>query len=217
MKKNIFFFIILLFFYFPTVKGQFSIGIKSGLTFSKVKYVNNDINRLMKNFMQTKAGINGGIITQYYFVRGLAIQPEFYYSGKGFKYEQQYIEGKKRFDYLQLSIAGKVSTDPREEQIFAFYIAPFTSFWTSGKRWEVDSKDNESHESNFDFENDEYTYNRWDAGILIGVEFRKTQTKHRQWLIDIRYEHGFISNNITSVDGTLNRVIYLSFGYMFSW
>ena len=153
MKKFVFFLIISQFIIIPFAKSQFAIGIKSGLTFAKVKYADNDINRLMQNFMQTKAGLSGGIITQYYFVRGLAIQPEFYYSGKGFKYEQQYLEGKKRFDYIQLSIAGKVSSDPREEQIFAFYIAPFTSFWTSGKRYEMDYKDNESQESNFDFKN----------------------------------------------------------------
>ena len=219
MNRIIYFIIFISCFIFIlniNANAQFAIGFKSGVNMSYVRFANEYVHEAMKPIMKLKPGLNGGIVAEYYFVRGLAVQPEFIYTGKGYKYDQTFNDGKKRYDYLQCSVAGKVSSDNRDYRVFSAFIAPYFSYWLSGMRYHMDYKNREEQREKIDFNNPDYTYNRLDAGIIVGVEYKVKQSKHRQLTIELRYEHGLISNNISKVDGLKNRSLSLAFGYRFS-
>lgn len=216
MKKQ---YIIIAFFLLLGIKqadAQFAFGGKTGLTFSTVRYKVDKTNQLMRPFMKIKLGNQLGLTGEYYFVRGLAIQTDLQYIGKGFKYAFQYSDGKQRFDFAQINIAGKISFYEEGNITISAYAAPFTSFWVYGMKTETDNKMGEIKKENFLFNDSTYAYNRWDAGVSVGLELKITQTWHRKFLFDMHYEYSLISNDIDKVDGMLNRVIFIGVGYLFN-
>ncbi len=216
MKKQYLIISLLLLLIIKQTDAQFAFGGKTGLTFSTVQYDNDYLNKMMKPFMKVKFNNQLGVTGEYYFVKGLAVQADLQYIGKGFKYEFQFIEGKQRFDFAQINIAGKISFYEEDNITISAYAAPFISYWIYGMKTETDYKKGNVKKENFLFNDSTYAYNRWDAGVSIGLELKMTQTWHRKLIFDFHYEHSLISNDIAKVDGTLNRVLFLGFGYLFN-
>ncbi len=218
MKKTYLIITLFLLLGIKQTEAQFAFGGKTGLTFTTVRYKLDKTNKLMRPFMKPKLGNQLGLTGEYYFVRGLAIQADLQYISKGFKYAFQYSDGKQRFDYAQINIAGKISFYEEDNITISAYAAPFTSFWAYGMKTETNYKFNEIKKDNYNFTDTVYSnnYNRWDAGVSVGMELKITQNWHRKLVLDIHYEHSLISNDINKVDGMLNRVLFLGVGYLFN-
>lgn len=197
--------------------SQLSLGGRLGSTFSTVVYDNDNLDAMLRPYMKVKVGTQLGLSGEYYFVPGLSVKSDIQYISKGFKYEFQFIEGKQRFDYLQAKVAGKVDFYNDDFFIFSAYAAPFTSYWFYGMKTETDYKTREIKKDNFHFSDSTYAYNRWDAGVAIGLELKIQQTRHRQIFFDIEYQHSLISNDIDKVDGKINRTLFLGVGWLYNF
>lgn len=209
----------LFFIAFYNSYAQFSIGIKAGTNFSKVKFENENIQAVFNQYIQRRFDINEGVVSEFFFSKTLAIQSELIFTSKGYNYFQEVRDGKQKYYYVQLNTGGKIENKIDKKNYYFAMISPYLSYWLFGKRYEnnkqIGIESEEKIEFSGEYNNDIYEFNRWDAGIILIFGIKHKFSSKRFGFIDLRYEFGLINNDKINVDGTYNRVFNVNFGYLF--
>ena len=190
--------------------SQTTFGIKTGLNLCIVKYANSDINNIMKSHRKLKPGINAGFFINIELAKVISVQTEILYTQKGLKYIQEgYSKGKNTMNYIEVPVLGQYNIKINRQSKFNIYVGGYVALWTDGKYIRTSYDLYEKEKDKVDFSNEEYKYNRIDAGYLGGVSI-----KINRFVIDLRYTHSVISSSQAVADGKLNRVFSLCIAYI---
>ena len=134
------------------------IGVKGGFNLSNLYVQDSEKSELL-------AGFNGGLFAKLTIDKGIAIQPEIYYTTKGAvnTYNNGFVNGSARFNLNYIEIPLLVVINVTDN--FNFHLGPCVSYLLSGK------VKNESNVNAFNFENNINSddYNRFDGGMCAGV------------------------------------------------
>jgi len=209
MIKHLIIILIFLFIFLKTVFSQTSIGIKTGINFSKAIYLNEFNDELIKPIRKLKPGFIGGITFHQSLNKILSVQAEILYSQKGLKVKQlPYSTSINTMNYIEVPLTGHYSVVKKRHSSIDLYIGGYAAYWTDGKYKRTDISTGETEIIKVDFHNNDYTFNRIDAGIIGGIKFRGNKTD-----FFIRYTHSMLGSSQLNADALSNRVI--SFGMNF--
>jgi Outer membrane protein beta-barrel domain len=215
MKFSIIAFFLVV-FSISQINSQIYLGFTVGGNGANVTFDDDDMQHGFKSIDKLRYGYNVGISGDYYFAKVLSVELDFSYTLKGFAFEQTYSSGFKQFNYGQVNAAGKIDLNPDSDIIISPYLSPYAAYWISGKRMQTDIKTGIPRIDKIDLKSDTtYAYNRYDLGIIIGVDFKFEQPNHRYFILGTKYEQGMISTDIDKVDGWRNKNFSIYFRYMF--
>jgi hypothetical protein len=199
------------------LSGQIYLGADFGINESKIRYDDEDYQKSFKHFQKFKKGYSGGITSLLYFSEVLDLKANLFYTQKGMRYLQTYSYNDKTLNYAQLDIGGQLDLSPHSKIMLSPYISPFTSFWISGYQTFWDNKNNQYiTDQEIYLKNDTtFRYNRYDIGILTGIDLKIKQPKHRFWIIGFRYEYSMLTTAKEEVYGWKNRNICFYIQYVY--
>jgi len=217
--KNIILFILFL-FAAGNLFSQFSIGLKSGINFSKVRYEDKAIQQSFgKTSVNNRVSTNEGLIFELFMGKVLAIQSEITFSPKGFTYIQPVLQGFQKFYYSQIEIGGKVDIKIDSKTRYYLLVSPYVAYWMWGKKMQTDLKTGDVFESKFVFTGIDggwdFEYNRLDAGLILSAGLKRKNKKGDFVVWNFKYEFGMVPNSKQIAVSTLNRVISLNLAYLF--
>jgi len=197
---------------YPQIYG----GFKVGANVASVRFDNEDLNESFKYIGKPYWGYNAGFNANFYFSKVLNLKTELKYSSKGFKYEQTYYYGYKTFNYGQFSSFGQIDLNPDGNVLVSPFMGPYTAYWISGVRYQYDVKGNTYDYDKIYLNSDTtFAYNRFDSGIIVGVDFKFEKSNHKKLVMGMMYELGMVTTDIEKVDGWKNRnlTLYLELYY----
>lgn len=198
------------------IDSQIFLGFTAGGNGANVTFDDDVTQNSFKYIDKLRYGYNIGVSGDYYFAKVLSVELDFLYTLKGFAYEQTYSSGFKQFNYGQANAAGKIDLNPDGDIIISPYLSPYVAYWLSGKRMQTDIKTGVMEQDKIILKSDTtYAYNRYDSGIIIGVDFKFKQPNHRYFILGTKYEQGMVSTDIEKVDGWRNKNFSIYFKYMF--
>lgn len=198
------------------INSQIYLGFTAGGNGANVTFDDDLMQLGFKSIDKLRYGYNVGLSGDYYFADVLAVELDFAYTLKGFAYKQTYSRGFKQFNYGQVNAAGKIDLNPDGDIIVTPYLSPYVAYWISGKRMQTDIKTGVLEQDKIILKSDTtYAYNRYDSGLIIGVDFKFKQPNHRYFILGTKYEQGMVSTDIEKVDGWKNKNLSIYFRYMF--
>lgn len=215
MKKILFLSFLFLTINF-TLNSQIYLGFSGGVNAAGIRFDNDVQQNGFRKIDKPRYGYKAGLTGDFYFAKVLAVQVDLDYTLKGFAYELTYSEGYKIFNYGQISAAGKIDLNPDSKVIVSPFLAPYAAYWISGKRMQSDYKTGIIDIDKIYLSGDTtFAYNRYDIGIIAGINFKFEQPNHRYFELGIRYEQGMISTDIEKVDGWRNKNLSIYFRYVY--
>lgn len=201
--------VLIAFFYIPAC-CQISVGIVGGLNLSHAKYVDAADEQLIKPYRKLKPGMMAGIFLNNDVNEVISVQAELLYSQKGLKSVQlPYNESINTMNYIELPISGHYTVSKNSLTEFTIYVGGYISYWLTGKYKSTDLNTGIIDVRKVDFNNPDYTFNRIDAGIVAGIQYRIKRTS-----LFLRYSHGMTGSSQVNADALMLRV--LSFGINYS-
>ena len=116
-----------------------------------------------------------------------------------------------------MDIGGQVDLTPDSKIIVSPYISPFVAYWLSGTMSFWDSKNNVyvTDEEIYLGNDTTFRYNRYDTGILTGIDFKIKQPHHRFWTIGFCYEYSMLTTAREEIYGWKNRNIKFYIQYFY--
>ncbi len=204
-------------------EAQVSIGIRTGINISDVKFADKNINKVFKDFTNKRISVNDGIIFETYIFQNMALQQELIFSPKGYKYSESLAKGYHKYWYLQFNSTAKFENNIDLSNKYYILIAPYFAYWLRGVMYYKDYKNVQTFKEKIKFsyqinnygEITEYKYNRFEYGFLIAAGLKHEMDNEDNIFLEIRYEHGFNNNGILNIDATINKVFSINCGYLF--
>ncbi len=195
--------------------GQDNLALVAGANYSVVRFDNDLEQQAIEPYLRFRPGSNVSFSWEHYFAKTLSLSAGILYIRKGFAYEYTYSVGYKRYDYIILSAAGQMDVFSTGNTDLSVFVAPYAGYWVYGYRFELDYKNGVILGSRIDFKDSTYEYNRWDAGIDLGLKAKLWQTE--SWALVVRgyYQWGRVSNDRYNVSGTKNRSFVIDAGLLF--
>lgn len=205
------FFVILILVLNLNNDAQTSIGIKSGINFSKAIYLNEYNEELIKPIRQLKPGFIGGIVIHQSLNEILSVQAEILYSQKGLKTEQiPHNTTINSMNYIEIPLTGHYSIVKNRHTSLDLYVGGYSAYWIGGKYTITDYQTNVILKNEkVDFTNPDYTYSRVDFGLLLGAVYKAKKIDYF-----IRYTHSMTGSSEFNTDAISNRVISAGINYI---
>lgn len=196
--------------------SQIYMGISGGANASNVRFDDADVQDAFRYKDKPHFGTTISYVSDFYFGQVLSLMVDAGYTVKGLKYKQTYSQGYKKFEFLQLIIAGKVDLNPEADFIVSPYIAPYGAYWLAGEKQHSDYKTGVIKEEKINLKNDTaFQYNRYDIGLVAGIDFKVKAGRKNYFIFGLRYEHGMLSSDIDKVDGWKNRNLNIYMKFLF--
>ncbi|MEA2041527.1 MAG: outer membrane beta-barrel protein [Bacteroidota bacterium] len=197
---------------FTFSSAQTKFGINLGINSSTIRYADETKENLIAPYRKLKPGLSAGLSVKTTLNPLLFINSELNYSRKGLKYLQDGIrKGSNKTNYIQWTATGNIIGLKHKKHKLFTGIGLYTAFLINGKYDSVNLQTGETRSEPFDFKNNNYTYNRWDAGLTIRLGyFNKKSPVH----FSGSYEHGMLQSSQEIVDSYSNRTIRLELSYM---
>ncbi|MCF6366992.1 MAG: PorT family protein [Bacteroidales bacterium] len=203
------FFVILILVLNLNNYSQTSIGIKSGINFSKAVYLSDYNEELINPIRKLKPGVVAGIFISQSLNKIISVQAEFLYSQKGLKVIQQpFHKSINTMNYIEVPLTGHYSVVKRKHSSLNLYIGGYAAYWTDGKYKRTDLGTEEITILKVDFNNLNYTFNRIDAGIIGGFVYK---TKKSDFFV--RYIHSMLGSSQINADALSNKVISIGMNF----
>ncbi len=164
----------------------------------------------LKDFKKNLNGLQAGVSLRAGVTPNLSLVSEFYFLIKGGRLTEGNpltdLPTKTRLYTLELPALARVHLGK-----FYFNAGPSVAYNLAGKQIfeETESTPKESYKLLFD--GSEGSYNRWDAGVQIGVGY-EFKLKKAHLALDLRYSHGLV--NVANDMEKRNR--YLNFNVLIS-
>ena len=117
-------------------------------------------------------------------------------------------------NYIEIPILGKYNFKFDKKKQFSAFIGAYEAYWLSGKDIYKKYSTGETTNIKVDFNSTDYKYNRFDTGIILGLDYTIRNKKNQQ-IFEIRYEHGMLSSSQEKADALLNRIFTISYSYLF--
>ena len=185
--------------------SQTSFGIKTGLNLSHAKYLDVDDDQLIKPYRKLKPGFVAGFVLNKQLNKVLSVQAEILYSQKGLRSEQiPYNKIVNTMNYIELPISGHYNLHRSKSTAFDVYLGAYGAYWIDGKYKKDDLTTGERFVVKVDFKNQDYKYNRIDAGILSGIVYKVKKTS-----FFLRYTHSMSGSSQINADALTNRLVSL--------
>ena len=189
--------------------AQTSIGLKTGINFSKAVYLNDYSEELVNPFRKLKPGFISGIVIHQSLNKILSVQAEVLYSQKGLKVTQQpHSTTINSMNYIEIPLTGHYSIIKNKYSSFDLYIGGYSAYWIGGKYKRTDLITDKTGIVKVDFNNPDYTYSRIDYGLLSGAVFKAEKADFY-----IRYTYSMTGSSQINTDALSNRVISVGINY----
>jgi len=183
--------------------SQLEIGLKTGINMCHAKYIDEAKDNLVKPYRKLKPGLAGGIVLHHQLNKILSVQAEILYTQKGLKFEQlPFSKTKNTMNYLELPFSGHYTLFNNGISSFKTLIGGYAAYWLYGNYKREDLSTGEILSEKVDFNNEDYTYNRIDAGVLGGIVYKYNRTS-----LFLRYSHSMSGSSEDNADDLTNRVI----------
>ncbi len=190
--------------------SQTSIGIKTGINFSKAIYLNENSDELVSPYRQLKPGLLSGIVIHQSLNKILSVQAEILYAQKGLKVTQApHSTTVNSMNYIEVPLTGHYSVIKNRHTSFDLLIGGYSAYWIGGKYKRTDLITGETGIVKVDFNNPDYTYSRIDFGLLCGAVYKGEKTD-----FFIRYTHSMTGSSQNNTDALSNRVISAGINYL---
>lgn len=191
--------------------AQTSAGITGGGIFSTIRYSDRANRELIKPYKKIKSGLSGGIFVRHSLNQSLMISSDLNYARKGLKYKQEAIrEGKTKLNYLIWSASGNIDLMPKDRINLHAGIGIYTAYLLHGNFTYTSLQTGETFSEPIEFNNPDYEYSRWDAGIKLNFILGKRKSP---WAFMISYEHGMTESSKLNADSFKNRALVLCLQY----
>jgi hypothetical protein len=223
VKKTSLLFLTYFLLLFNVSLGQVSLGIKAGLTFSKLKYKSS----LLTYSTDYLVSLTFGIPIEIKFSEVFALQPELNFISKGGSQSEKIshyetFESGVKINYFEIPIIAKISILKKAVRLniiggpaFAFGLGGNAKGVINNEHWGSVA----SYKKNIDFEDDKL--NSLDVSMNLGIS-SSFELGSTQFFIEFRYQHGL--SNINAPEDTSKEVDFklksetpmFNLGYLFS-
>jgi hypothetical protein len=185
--------------------GQWNIGIKGGLNLSHAKYLDDADEELIQPYRKLKPGIVCGIYANTFFSKKLGMQIEILYSQKGLKIEQlPFGKSVNSMNYAEMPINAQINLFDNGYVSSALFFGAYSGYWLNGKYKSEDPESGQIQKVKVDFNNEEFSYNRFDYGLTGGI-----QIQFRILSFYANYTHSMSGSSQINADALTNRVFSL--------
>jgi hypothetical protein len=205
MKKISTFFLIGFLFLFNYSNSQVSIGVKAGLTLSKLKYNSSGLTFSTSNL----ASPTFGIPIEFRLSDIFALQSEINFITKGGSQSENYsffglgiisYESEMIINYIEVPVLAKVSLLAKTVRV-NLLAGPAFAYGLSGKTKSVSNLNGviKTEEEKINFEKDDL--NRLDISVNLGIG-SSLNIGTNQLFLDIRYQWGLLNMDTSDYDPT---------------
>jgi hypothetical protein len=164
----------------------------------------------LKDFKKDLKGLQAGVSFQAGVTPNLSLVSEFYFMMKGGRLTEGNaltdLPTKTRLYTLELPALARVHLGN-----FYFNAGPSVAYNLSGRQIWEETESTPKETLKLLFDGSEGSYNRWDAGVQMGVGY-EFKLKKARLALDLRYSHGLV--NVTNGMERKNR--YLNFNILIS-
>jgi hypothetical protein len=164
----------------------------------------------LKDFKKDLKGLQAGVSFQAGVTPNLSLVSEFYFMMKGGRLTEGNaltdLPTKTRLYTLELPALARVHLGN-----FYFNAGPSVAYNLSGRQIWEETESTPKETLKLLFDGSEGSYNRWDAGVQMGVGY-EFQLKKARLALDLRYSHGLV--NVANDMERRNR--YLNFNILIS-
>jgi hypothetical protein len=164
----------------------------------------------LKDFKKDLKGLQAGVSFQAGVTPNLSLVSEFYFMMKGGRLTEGNaltdLPTKTRLYTLELPALARVHLGQ-----FYFNAGPSVAYNLSGRQIWEETESTPKETLKLLFDGSEGSYNRWDAGVQMGVGY-EFQLKKARLALDLRYSHGLV--NVANDMERRNR--YLNFNILIS-
>lgn len=213
--KFLLIFVSLVLFAYSYSFAQFSVGPRMGINLATITSDPDNRDDIVQNL-----GFQFGAVGNIEFNELLSLQPELLFSQKGIKFKNGSDYIKLTTNYLEIPVLIKVSFGSDDFKGF-FNAGPYFGYWLSGKS--IICFDGKTEKDIYEFDDEGNNQdNRLDLGLSFGggMAFK---IGSGNLIFDLRYGLGLADMNKIEGDKpdnytkSLNRVIGISLGYLFSF
>jgi hypothetical protein len=164
----------------------------------------------LKDFKKDLKGLQAGVSFQAGVTPNLSLVSEFYFMMKGGRLTEGNaltdLPTKTRLYTLELPALARVHLGN-----FYFNAGPSVAYNLSGRQIWEETESTPKETLKLLFDGSEGSYNRWDAGVQMGVGY-EFKLKKARLALDLRYSHGLV--NVANGMERKNR--YLNFNILIS-
>jgi hypothetical protein len=194
-----------------TSYAQISIGLRSGLQFSKIAFSGDDVIQEEIDLIKNISGTNFAIPIEFKVSDKFSVQPELSLSQRGYRVKIDFLglplSVRTRFNYFEMPILGKLSLGSGNTK-FNLLAGPSIGYALSGNTWDG--------EKTVDFDFKGQGFKRFDFGLQFGggLSFK---VGPGNLFVDTRYLLGLANLNDSkdlSVKGT-TRGLGFNLGYLY--